>query len=137
MPVLTSMQRLVYSIYSNPSAYYLNSGSFVNNVVMGIPMKLVVAPTSLSLGGDGKVTGAQFERARDMGLVVNPSKAGGLTDPDQFFDLDVNALQQQMYNMQMSMQRWSAAAQGLDNTFNTMVTPGRGAQQLQRAQNGL
>lgn len=102
---------------------------------MGIPMKMVVSPTSLSLGGDGKVTGSQFEKAKEMGFAAHPSRASGLTDPNEYFDLDVSALQRQMYNMQMSMQRWSTAANAADNTLDLMNQPGQGAQQLQRAAN--
>lgn len=132
LPVLSSLERLVTAVVSNPTAY--SNPNITPHQIAGIPFKLVVATTSLSLGGDGKMTGNQFRRAQELGIIVQPSRKPGLAKPDEFFDLNVDGLRGQMRQMQQTMDVKTAAARGVDTLVQGAVTPTGSVQALQRSQ---
>lgn len=135
LPVLSSLERLVTAVASNPAAY--SNPSMNNGSISGIPYKLVVAATSLSLGGDGKMTGNQFRRAQQLGIITHPSRKAGLANPNDYFDLDINNLRGHMQQMQQTMDIRTAGAQWWDTLAQKATTASGSAQPLQRSQWGV
>ena len=133
LQVFTSLSRLANNIYSSPDEYDLTSSSFRNGLVVGIPTKLVLNPSSLS-SGEGKLTAAQLYRAKELGLIVHPTSING--DPD-FLDFNLNNLSREMRRHQDSQRISHGAASAYDTIMAKMVEPGQHSQQLQRSQYGV
>ena len=130
LQVFTSLSRLANNIYSSPEEYDLTPASFRSGVVVGIPTKLVLNPSSLS-SGEGKLTAAQLYRAQELGLITHPTSING--DPD-FLDFNLTNLGKEMRRHQDSQRLAHGAASTYDTIVGKMVEPGQHAQALQRSQ---